>query len=212
MTLRYDEAAARIRALELVKSSRRSILGLAGSPGAGKSTYAESLVRDLAAEGHQVALVPMDGFHLAHAQLADLGLTAVKGAPQTFDVDGYVALLRRLREPSGRTVWAPRFDRELEEPIAAGIPVSDETQLVVTEGNYLLLDQGPWATVRELLDECWFLDLDPGVRRERLTARHVRHGHDPDVARARTAGSDEANARLIEANRTRADAVLDLSH
>ncbi|HWD78050.1 MAG TPA: nucleoside/nucleotide kinase family protein, partial [Kribbella sp.] len=93
MTVRYDEKAARLRALELLKSRRRSILGLAGSPGAGKSTYAEHLMRDLAADGHPVALVPMDGFHLAHAQLVELGLTTVKGAPQTFDVDGYLALL-----------------------------------------------------------------------------------------------------------------------
>ncbi|MEV6887870.1 nucleoside/nucleotide kinase family protein [Kribbella sp. NPDC051137] len=211
MTPRYDEVTARLRAIELVKGSRRSILGLAGSPGAGKSTYAETLVGDLAAEGHPVALVPMDGFHLAHAQLAVLGLTTVKGAPQTFDIDGYLTLLRRLRAPSGRTVWAPRFDRDLDEPIAAGIPVSDETRLVVTEGNYLLLDQGPWATVRDLLDECWFLGLDPELRRERLTARHVRHGRGPGEARARTTGSDEANARLVEATRTRADAVLELS-
>ncbi|HWD81935.1 MAG TPA: nucleoside/nucleotide kinase family protein [Kribbella sp.] len=186
------------------------MLGLAGSPGAGKSTYAEHLVRDLAAEGHPVALVPMDGFHLAHAQLVELGLTTVKGAPQTFDVDGYLALLHRLRTPTGRTIWAPRFDRDLEDPIAAAIPVTDDIRLVLTEGNYLLLDQGPWATVRSLLDECWFLELDPAVRRHRLTARHVRHGRSEAEARARTAGSDEANARLVDTTRVRADAFVSI--
>ncbi|HEY3001128.1 MAG TPA: nucleoside/nucleotide kinase family protein [Kribbellaceae bacterium] len=209
MTPRLDERSARARAVALL-ASRRSLLGIAGSPGAGKSTYAERLVRDLAADGHPVALVPMDGFHLAHAVLTGIGLVPVKGAPETFDVDGYVALLRRLREPSGRTVWAPRFDRDLEDAIAGALPVADEVRLVVTEGNYLLLDQGPWATIRTLLDECWFLDLDPRVRRQRLAARHVRHGRSPDDAMERTNGSDEANARLIDASRDRADALLTL--
>jgi pantothenate kinase len=206
-----DEAHAHARAVELLRRHRRTVLGLAGPPGAGKSTYAERLVDDLRAQGHPVALVPMDGFHLAHAALEAVDLVGVKGAPQTFDVDGYVALLERLRTPSGRTVWAPRFDRDLEDPIAAALPITDEVRLVVTEGNYLLLDQGPWATIRPLLDECWFVELDPAVRRERLAARHVRHGRDPEEAMARTTGSDEANARLVDTTRPHADAVLQLS-
>jgi pantothenate kinase len=206
-----DESYAHARAIELVRRQRRTLLGLAGPPGAGKSTYAEQLANDLRAEGHPVALVPMDGFHLAHAALDALGLVPVKGAPQTFDVDGYVALLNRLRTPTGRTVWAPRFDRDLEEPIAAALPIADDIRLVVTEGNYLLLDQGPWAMIRPLLDECWFVELDPAVRRERLAARHVRHGRNPEEALARTTGSDEANARLVGTTRLHADAVLRLA-
>jgi pantothenate kinase len=206
-----DDSTARARAVELVRRQRRAVLGIAGPPGAGKSTYAEQLVAGLRAEGHPVALVPMDGFHLAQAALQSRGLVPVKGAPQTFDVDGYVALLRRLRARSGRIVWAPWFDRDLEEPIAAALPIADDVRLVVTEGNYLLLDQGPWATIRPLLDECWFVDLDPAVRRDRLAARHTRHGRSPDEALARTTGSDEANARLVDSTRLRADAVLRLS-
>jgi pantothenate kinase len=206
-----DESTAHARALQLVRRPRRAVLGIAGAPGAGKSTYAEQLVTALRAEGHPVALVPMDGFHLAHAALQSLGLVPVKGAPQTFDVDGYIALLDRLRSPGRRTVWAPRFDRDLEEPIAAAVPIMPDVRLVVTEGNYLLLDQGPWAMIRPVLDECWFVDLDPAVRRERLAARHVRHGRSPEEALARTAGSDEANARLVDSTRSRADAILRLS-
>jgi pantothenate kinase len=207
VTLLLNESEALTRAIDLARGGR-SILGLTGSPGAGKSTYAESLTKTLTAEGYAVALVPMDGFHLAQSALDDLGLAAVKGAPQTFDAAGYAALLRRLRDPSGQTVWAPRFDRDLEDAIAASIPVGPEVTLVVTEGNYLLYDQGPWATIRPLLDECWFLGLDETVRRNRLQARHRRHGRSSDEAWERTNGSDEANANLIAATRSRADAVL----
>jgi pantothenate kinase len=150
----------------------------------------------------------MDGFHLAHSALAAQGLVSIKGAPETFDAGGYVDLLRRLREPDGETVWAPRFDRDLEDAIAASLPVHDDVRLIVTEGNYLLLDQGPWARVRPLLDECWYLELDHAVRRERLLARHIRHGRPAADALARTDGSDEANARLIATTRGRADAIL----
>jgi pantothenate kinase len=208
LTARLDPRSAHTRAVALLHVRRRSLLGITGSPGAGKSTYAESLVNDLTAAGHPVALVPMDGFHLAHSALVARGLEAIKGAPTTFDVGGYVAMLRRLREPDGETVWAPRFDRDLEDAIAASLPIPDEARLIVTEGNYLLLDQGPWAQVRPLLDECWYLEIDHAVRRERLLARHVRHGRGAADAQLRTDGSDEANAQLISATRRRADAIL----
>jgi pantothenate kinase len=99
----------------------------------------------------------MDGFHLAGAELDRLGRTDRKGDPETFDVAGYVALLRRLREPDGETVYAPEFHRDVEESYAGAIAVPSDVPLVITEGNYLLLDQGPWSKVRELLDEAWFV-------------------------------------------------------
>lgn len=206
-----DPTTAFARATELASTRRRAILGVTGAPGAGKSTYAEALTAKLAAEGHKVALVPMDGYHLAQASLEELGLSAVKGAPHTFDAAGYVALLRRLKESPDETVWAPRFNRELEDSIAASIPVRPEVTLVVTEGNYLLFDSMPWATIRPLLDECWFLELDKAVRHERLESRHLRYGRSPEAARERTFGSDEANARLIEATAPAADAIVYLS-
>ncbi|WP_328991854.1 nucleoside/nucleotide kinase family protein [Kribbella sp. NBC_01245] len=206
MTLRLDLSTAFPRAVGLTRG--RAILGITGSPGAGKSTYAEELVRDLTILGHKVALVPMDGFHLSQAALDERGLGPVKGAPQTFDASGYVALLRRLRDPDDSVVWAPRFDRGLEDPIAASIPIGPDVTLVVTEGNYLLYEKGPWATVRPLLDECWYVDLDEAERHRRLEARHRRFGRTPEQAHERTMGSDETNARLIAATASRADAVL----
>ncbi|MEV1087009.1 nucleoside/nucleotide kinase family protein [Streptomyces microflavus] len=201
-------ADATERARRLAETGQRRVLGIAGPPGAGKSTLAERLTEAL--EGRAV-LVPMDGFHLAGAELERLGRADRKGAPDTFDAPGYAALLRRLRDPdSDRPVYAPAFDHALEEPVGGSLAVTPDVPLVITEGNYLLLDEGPWAPVRGLLDEVWFLELDPEVRVRRLVERHVRYGKPPAVARAWVERSDEANARLVERGRDLADVVVRL--
>ncbi|MFH8620009.1 nucleoside/nucleotide kinase family protein [Streptomyces sp. NPDC017979] len=194
------------RAGDLVAGGGRRILGIAGAPGAGKSTLAGELVDALAGDA---VLVPMDGFHLAQAELERLGRAHRKGAPDTFDVEGYLALLARLRSPApGVTVYAPSFDRDLEEPVAGSIAVPPDVPLVVTEGNYLLHDDGPWARVRPLLDEVWYLELDRDVRVRRLVERHVAHGKERAAAERWVARSDEANARLVAPGRHRADHVV----
>ncbi|MFG2988159.1 nucleoside/nucleotide kinase family protein [Streptomyces sp. NPDC048257] len=203
--MRTTEPVARARAL--AASGTRRILGIAGPPGAGKSTLAARLADALGPE--RAVVVPMDGFHLARAELDRLGRADRKGAPDTFDAAGYVALLRRLRAERGPTVYAPAFDRSLEEPIAGSIPVAPDVPLVITEGNYLLHDAGEWASVRPLLDEAWYLAPAEGLRLDRLIDRHVRHGKDPAYARAWVARSDEPNARLVALGRHRADLVLD---
>ncbi|MCQ4213263.1 nucleoside/nucleotide kinase family protein [Streptomyces longispororuber] len=202
-----DELAARARTL--AARGPRRVLGIAGPPGAGKTTLAESLVRAL--DGLAV-LVPMDGFHLADVELARLGRADRKGAPDTFDAHGYAALLARLRTPhDGETVYAPSFERTLEQPIAGALPVGPDVPLIVTEGNYLLLDEQPWSTaVRPLLDEVWWVAVDDTVRVERLIARHVEFGKSPADARAWVLRSDEANARRVAAGRDRADVVVDV--
>ena len=181
----------------------RRIIGIVGCPGAGKSTLAERLV---AATPSSVG-VPMDGFHLAQVELERLGRAHRKGAPDTFDVGGYVALLHRIRSEPDTTVYAPRFDRHLEEPIANAIPVEPHHAVVVTEGNYLLLDHGGWERVRPALDECWYVDDDPS-RVERLIARHVEHGRSHDEAVAWVRDVDEPNAVVIRTTRVRADRVV----
>lgn len=194
----------RLRAL--LASRQRCILGLAGPPGAGKSTIADSILEALPG---QAVVVPMDGFHLANVELVRLGRAGRKGAHDTFDAAGFVALLRRLRDPvPGETVYAPVFRREIEEPIANAIPVAADVPLVITEGNYLLLQEGAWAGVRPLLDEAWFLDIDPGLRRRRLVDRHVRFGRGSEEAEAWVTGTDDPNARLIETTRQLATVVL----
>ena len=183
----------------------RALIGIAGPPGAGKSTLAERLVT---AVGPAAAWVPMDGFHLADAALDRLGLRARKGAPETFDGWGYLALLRRLAVETGHPVWAPDFERTLEQPVAGRIPVGPEVRLVVTEGNYLLLDRPPWPQVRAALSEVWYVEADVGVRLERLLARHVEFGKTPAEARAWVAAVDEPNTRLVERGRDAADLVV----
>ncbi|MFJ5730627.1 nucleoside/nucleotide kinase family protein [Streptomyces paradoxus] len=207
MPLAFDDLLHRARAL--TQGGRRAILGIAGSPGAGKSTLAEHLVRELNGGGAPwVAHVPMDGFHLADAELERLGLRDRKGAPDTFDAAGYAALLRRLRDEPGDVVYAPAFERVLEQPVAGAIPVPPTARLVVTEGNYLLLTTGTWPRVRPLLDEVWFCDLPERERVRRLVARHEQFGKTHEEAVAWVARSDERNAELVAATRGRADLVV----
>ena len=207
-----DDLPRRVLDLLAGAPTRRVVVGIAGPPGSGKSTLAAALVHALHAAGTTAVCVPMDGFHLAGIELERLGRKDRKGAPDTFDAAGYVHLLRRLAAPTvtdaTETVYAPVFDRGLEEAIAGAIAVDPGIEVVVTEGNYLLLDDGPWAQVRSLLTETWYLDLPDDLRVDRLAARHADHGRSPDQALAWTLGPDQANAAVVAASRGRGDGVV----
>ena len=195
-----------VRLREMLKTGSRIILGLVGPPGAGKSTVGLAL-RDAFRDISQI--VPMDGFHLANVELSRLGRAGRKGAPDTFDSAGYVDLLKRLRAQSpDEVIYAPEFRREIEEPIAGAIPIFPETQLLITEGNYLLLDEGHWKKVPAYLDEVWYVDVDDALRIERLAARHQQFGRSRDEAIAWVNNTDEPNARLIATGKLRADLVF----
>jgi pantothenate kinase len=200
-----DLAALVERARGLSAAGRRALLGITGAPGAGKSTLAAAIAE---AMGESAVLVPMDGFHLANADLERLGRRNRKGAPDTFDAEGFVELLRRLRQPVDDVVYAPIFDRQVEASIADAIAIDRRIPLVITEGNYLLLDQEPWAPIARLLDECWYIEGNEEERLRRLIARHVEFGKSPAEADAWVHRSDEANARLIEGTRRRADLIV----
>lgn len=193
------------------ETAERAVLGITGPPGSGKSTLGERLASAVAALGVPVVRVPMDGFHLANAELVRLGRRDRKGAIDTFDVDGYAALLRRARTVRARTVYAPDFDRDVHQPVAGSIPVLPEARLVVTEGNYLLSPDPAWRAVRGLLDEVWYCELASDERVRRLVARHERFGKNADGARAWVASVDEPNAVAIAGWRDTADLVVDVA-
>lgn len=191
----------------LAAGPQRRLLGLVGAPAAGKSTLAAALAQAL---GESATSVPMDGFHLSQRQLAALGRAERKGAPDTFDAHGYRALLARIRAATdtGETVYAPGFYRDIEEPIAASLAVGPEPALVITEGNYLLLEDAPWPTVAAELDAIWYLEVDTARREDWLIARHMRFGRSEAEARAWMMNTDRPNAERITASAPRADRVL----
>lgn len=182
---------------ELLRTRDRVMVGLAGPPGTGKSTVAAALVVELTRRGTSTALVPMDGFHLDQVELKRLGRADRKGAPDTFDVTGYVSLLQRLRQRREPVTYAPRFDRHLEQSIGSALPITADTRVILTEGNYLLLDPVDlhghpsardasalqWSQVRQQLDCCWYVEVDDTVRVQRLIDRHIAHGRSPEQAR-----------------------------
>ncbi|MBG6107986.1 nucleoside/nucleotide kinase family protein [Frigoribacterium sp. CG_9.8] len=187
----------------LHSTGSRQIVGIAGAPGTGKSTFALGLAEALGRQSS--AIVPMDGFHLANEIIEGTLLRDRKGAIDTFDIGGYLSLLRRLRDRDEPVVFAPCYRRGLEEPIAASIAVAREIDFVITEGNYLLSLEPSWRSIRCLVDEIWFLDTASELRIPRLVERHVAFGMSRDAAIAWATGPDEANARVAESTRQRAD-------
>lgn len=184
----------------------RLLVGIAGEPGSGKSTVTDALRARLMPDA---AVLDMDGFHLPQARLMELGRRDRMGAPDTFDVDGFVDALERVRANDG-DVPVPKFDRRIEESVADAAVIRQRHTIVLVDGNYLLHDADGWARVEPLLDVVFYLDPPQRVRQERLIERHVRFGKTPDAAREWTLGPDERNAELIRAGRWRADHVVTL--
>ncbi|MDZ7918244.1 MAG: nucleoside/nucleotide kinase family protein [Rhodococcus sp. (in: high G+C Gram-positive bacteria)] len=195
----------------LAVPGERRILGLTGAPGAGKSTVAEQLVDTLGPE--LAVLVPMDGFHLANEVLIELGRLDRKGAHDTFDDGGYARLIAAVHDQQlgDPLVYAPRFRREIEESIGSSIPVPSSVPLVITEGNYLLIESDAWPAARAMIDEVWFLAPHTRLRHDRLVARHEAYGKSHEDAEVWALGSDERNAELIGSTARLADRVLRLT-
>lgn len=197
------------RAKELASDSdKRIIIGIIGKPGAGKSTLSSHLMKNLPKE--TTALVPMDGYHLSNLQLKKLGRADRKGAPDTFDATGFVNLLKRISADTSNDIYFPIFHREIEESIAAEGVVTKETKFVITEGNYLLHNQGGWQEVAPVLTESWYVQVDDKLRLERLVNRHIKYGKEPKFAHDWAHGTDERNAQLVEGTKPRSSVIVHL--
>ena len=209
-TANEPQYATQAELLEFVASTsatgKRFLVGLTGPPGSGKSTLAAELAESLCS---LPPIVPMDGFHLAQAVIEAKGLADSKGSPETFDSWGFVHLLNQIARPGDNgVVYAPSFDRSIEEPVADAISIEPTDELVIVEGNYLLLDEPPWAQIRPVLHLCAYLELDDATRIRRLIERHVRHGKPWPEAERFVRDSDEKNAQLIKSGRSRADFIV----
>ncbi|MFG2346318.1 nucleoside/nucleotide kinase family protein [Streptomyces phaeochromogenes] len=192
-------------ARNLTADTPRAVLGLAGPPGAGKSTLARALVQRI---GEGAAYLPLDGFHLSNAQLERLGLTARKGSEPSFDVWGYVDLLRRVLDETGRDIYVPDYDRTLDEPVAARHVVPPAARLIVTEGNYLACDLPGWRDAYVLMEECWYVEAPGDVRQVRLVERQLAGGRNEAQARDWVATNDDPNGELVEKSRDRCQRIL----
>ncbi|MEN9380836.1 MAG: hypothetical protein RIR99_670 [Actinomycetota bacterium] len=190
----------------LASCATRTIIGIVGKPGGGKSTLSKYLLKGC--DENLVSVLPMDGFHLSNKVLKSLGRSDRKGAPDTFDVKGFAKLLERVASDQSNPIYYPIFDRSIEESIAAQGVVLPSTRVVIVEGNYLMHDRDGWQEISPLLNQSWYAYLDEDIRISRLISRHIAFGKDPESAKAWAKGSDQANAELIEMSVARCDFLI----
>jgi pantothenate kinase len=206
MSKEISNEEAKAIVAERASASNRTIIGIVGKPGGGKSTLSKYLLKGM--DPSLVSVVPMDGFHLSNKVLKELGKSDRKGAQDTFDVKGFTTLIARIKSDSADPIYYPVFDRAIEESIAAQGVVYPSTRVVIVEGNYLIHDQNGWEEISPLLDQSWYAYLDEDIRISRLISRHIAFGKDPESAKAWAKGSDQVNAELIETGVARCDFLI----
>jgi pantothenate kinase len=206
MSKEMSQEEAKAKIVEYANNTSRTIIGIVGKPGGGKSTLSKYLLKGM--DQSLVSVVPMDGFHLSIKVLKDLGRSDRKGAQDTFDVKGFKTLIERIKLDSLNPVYYPIFDRAIEESIAAQGVVYPSTRVVIVEGNYLMHDKDGWEEISPLLDQSWYAYLDEDIRISRLISRHIAFGKDPESAKAWAKGSDQVNAELIETGVARCDFLI----
>lgn len=206
MSKEISKEEAKAIVVERASALTRTIIGIVGKPGGGKSTLSKYLLKGM--DPSLVSVVPMDGFHLSNKVLKELGRSDRKGAQDTFDVTGFTTLIARIKSDGAEPIYYPVFDRSIEESIAAQGVVYPSTRVVIVEGNYLMHDRDGWQEISPLLDQSWYAYLDEDLRISRLISRHVAFGKDPDSAKAWAKGSDQVNAELIETGVARCDFLI----
>lgn len=206
MSKEISNEEAKAIVVECASASTRTIIGIIGKPGGGKSTLSKYLLKGM--DPTLVSVVPMDGFHLSNKVLKELGRSDRKGAQDTFDVKGFTTLIQRIKMDSAEPIYYPIFDRSIEESIAAQGVVYPSTRVVIVEGNYLMHDKDGWQEIAPLLDQSWYAFLEEDIRISRLISRHIAFGKDPESAKAWAKGSDQVNAELIETGVGRCDFLV----
>ena len=189
-------------------SKPRTMIGIVGKPGAGKSTVVTEIQKQFSTE--DVAIIPMDGYHLSNEELIRLGRRERKGAPDTFDVEGFISLITRVRNEIDKDHTFHIFHREIEASKADEGIVLRNTKVIVIEGNYLFSEEHNWSEVFPLLDQSWFIEIDDEIRMQRLITRHIKYGKTPQEAEDWSRGSDEANAKFIAKTASRAERIIKL--
>ena len=192
--------------LSVDHKNERILVGIAGAPGAGKSTLSQALSTKLNKSEHVAAVIPMDGYHLDDSLLEDLGLLKRKGAPETFDFAGFKHLLLRIKNED--EVVYPVFDREREISIAGAGILKKNIRIVIVEGNYLLFDEEPWSCLSKLWDYSVFLDVELTVLEQRLIDRWLDHGFSRAEAQQKALGNDIQNSKRVIASRIQADRII----
>lgn len=189
---------------------KRFLLGITGTPGAGKSTLAEALMKNTnkTLQEEKAIVVPMDGYHYHNDILIEKGLLPLKGIPQTFDSSKFVMLIKEIATGKSEKIYCPSYDRSLHNPVEDSILIEEGHQIIIVEGNYLLFDTEPWNELGDLFTESWFVETPPETTQERLVSRHVLAGRSIEDAINKINSTDAPNAELIIQTRQRATKVI----
>jgi pantothenate kinase len=195
--------------LRLAEGASRFMIGIAGPPGAGKSTLSDALRDALIAHGETAEILPMDGFHMDNGILELRGLLPRKGAPETFDVRGFLDIVTAVKA-GDEEVLVPVFDRSRELAIASARAIAPDTRFILAEGNYLLLDQAPWNRLSGCFDVTLFVGPPLDVLEQRLRERWVHFGLDEAAIDWKLNGNDLPNGRLVIEKSRQADISVDI--